>query len=439
MIGSHAFWTVLGFATSLLIRLGTSVIVSRILYPDALGVMVILNSLRTGIELLSDIGIEQNIVHHKGGLAPAFYDTAFTLQIIRGILLSFLFVVASIPLSRVYSVDVKFFFAMSVVPFVNSLTSTAVFAAVKTLDVRRRNLFEVSSEFLASICAIVFAIAMKSVWSLIFAAIVGTAIRAFLSYFLPFRIPKLRLVHSHVTEILSFGRWIVFASLLSYLASNVDRLIIGSVDGLTALGVYGLARTIADLPASLAGRVAYQLLFPHLSRHRDPDGSEYVFRWQMMLQFGSAIFIAIACSWADFVIRCVYDQRYGDAAWMLSILLFGAWFNVVATLNEASLLSAGVPSNMGAASATKLGVLLSTIFVLHNIFGLEGAVMAIAVSEICRSLLIAVRIKKIEPRLFLPTVAAHVIFCSSLLAQLGIRHLFGLGTPLSAIQGIRSW
>ena len=47
--------------------------------------MALVNAIRTGVELLSDVGIMQNIISTPGGDNPAFYDTAWTLQVVRGV------------------------------------------------------------------------------------------------------------------------------------------------------------------------------------------------------------------------------------------------------------------------------------------------------------------------------------------------------------------
>ena len=49
--------------------------------------MAIVNSLRTGVDLVSDVGISQNIIHNKNADDPRFYNTAWTLQLIRGFVL----------------------------------------------------------------------------------------------------------------------------------------------------------------------------------------------------------------------------------------------------------------------------------------------------------------------------------------------------------------
>src|SRR5690348_2689823 len=83
----NAFWTVGSFGLGQVLRLVMNIILARLLAPELFGIMLIVNSLRSGIELMSDVGIGQNVIYHKDGNEPEFYNTAWTLQFIRGVLL----------------------------------------------------------------------------------------------------------------------------------------------------------------------------------------------------------------------------------------------------------------------------------------------------------------------------------------------------------------
>src|SRR5665213_1987917 len=82
-----AVWTIAGFGVTQIVRLGLNVALARLLAPDLFGVMFIVNSLRTGADLFSDVGVGQNIVHNPNAEDPGFFNTAWTVQAIRGIFL----------------------------------------------------------------------------------------------------------------------------------------------------------------------------------------------------------------------------------------------------------------------------------------------------------------------------------------------------------------
>ena len=55
--------------------------------PEAFGIMALVNVLIQGLTMFSDVGIEPAIVQHRRGDEPRFYNTAWTVQILRGFVL----------------------------------------------------------------------------------------------------------------------------------------------------------------------------------------------------------------------------------------------------------------------------------------------------------------------------------------------------------------
>ncbi len=80
-------WTTGSFGIIQLMRFANNVVLARLLSPPLFGLMLIVNSIRTGVELLSDVGINQNIISNRQGHTPEFYDTAWTIKVIRGVVL----------------------------------------------------------------------------------------------------------------------------------------------------------------------------------------------------------------------------------------------------------------------------------------------------------------------------------------------------------------
>src|SRR6478736_6077527 len=79
VITKNAIWTAGAFGILQIIRLATSVVLTRLLAPELFGIMVIVNSLKAGIELLTDVGIGQSIIYNRNAEDSDFYNTAWTL------------------------------------------------------------------------------------------------------------------------------------------------------------------------------------------------------------------------------------------------------------------------------------------------------------------------------------------------------------------------
>src|SRR5664280_1625218 len=73
--------TAVGYAANQLLRFGGNLVLTRLLFPEAFGVMAIMQAVVLGVTMLSDVGITQSIVLHQRGAEPGFVNTAWTIQI----------------------------------------------------------------------------------------------------------------------------------------------------------------------------------------------------------------------------------------------------------------------------------------------------------------------------------------------------------------------
>lgn len=382
-----AAWTIGAYGASVATRFGSNVVLSRLVTPDVFGVMLIINTLRTGIELIFDAGIGQNIVQNPSGEARAFRFTAWTIQLMRGIFLSVLLCLAAIPLGALYQLPPETIQLSAVTLLVGAGASMSVYLLQRRLQFVRLNLFDLGMDLTGAALTLALAYASPTVWALIFASLFATAIRTGATYLLPDAAAKLHWNADYAKQILSFGKWIYLSSLLAFLCSSFDKLYLGQSIPLALLGIYGLARTVAELPAALAGRLGYSLLFPLIAGHQSQERSAVRGRLApLRLKFIAlcAVGIAVGAAFADYAIEFIYDHRYHEAAWMLPILLIGAWTAILCNLNDFGLLGTGKPLYGAAGNMAKLACLAVGTPIALAYFGLAGAILVLVGSEACR-------------------------------------------------------
>src|SRR5688572_8201645 len=80
-------WTFIQNGAALLLRLFGNLLLTRLLTPEAFGLMAVVQAFVVALAHLSDVGISQSIVVHRRGDDPAFLNTVWTVQILRGILI----------------------------------------------------------------------------------------------------------------------------------------------------------------------------------------------------------------------------------------------------------------------------------------------------------------------------------------------------------------
>ena len=87
-------WLIFGIGASQMIRLLGNLVLTRLLVPDAFGIMAIAITVITAFEMLSDVGIRNGVIKSNRTHEPAFMQTVWTIQFIRGLILATLVLVS---------------------------------------------------------------------------------------------------------------------------------------------------------------------------------------------------------------------------------------------------------------------------------------------------------------------------------------------------------
>lgn len=387
---SATVWTICSYGMGTALRTATNILLAHLLAPEIFGTMLIVYTLRMGIELVSDVGINQNIVHNENAENPDFYNTAWSLQLLRSIALWFVFIAAAVPMAQFYQSPVL----TVIVPItsfglvLSGLTSLSKSLLQKRMKIVRLNVYDLIMAFIGSSATVLFAYLNPTIWALVYGGLFSSAASMVGSYFLLSDVRHRFYISKQFSrQILGYGKWIFASSIVFFLSMYVDRLYLGKVIPVELLGIYGIARSIADLSGNLTMRLGNIVLFPFVASHaRTPRANLHSVLTPLRAKFllpaalGFAVFVATA----DFAIRILYDQRYQSAGWILPVLVMGSWFSVLAYVNESVVLGLGKPSYGAAANGTKLAVLAIGLPVMVGFFGLLGGVVVVALADLAR-------------------------------------------------------
>lgn len=97
-----SIWTTAAFVAGQAIRLGGNLVLTRLLFPEAFGLMALVAVIMQGLTNFSDTGVLQSIMQHRRAEDRRFLDTAFTIQAIRGVLLWLAACLLAWPLSLLF-------------------------------------------------------------------------------------------------------------------------------------------------------------------------------------------------------------------------------------------------------------------------------------------------------------------------------------------------
>lgn len=382
-------WTTSSYMIVQGLRFAQNLVLTHILAPELFGVMIVLTSLRVGVELFTDIGIGQNIVASREAWEPRYYNTAWTLQLIRGVVIGALFLLLTPLLGRFYdNATLNDVFPVLCVLFVmTGAHSVGPSLAVKAIDTRRIAYYETASAILGAILTIAIVLFSPTAWGLIAGNVAATLATAVLSYFVwPGVRYRLMLDGRHVREIIGFGKWIFVSSIIFFLATNFDRLILGKYVSLAMLGVYGVARSLSDIFGQFATRLGNAIVFPSVAAAGlDRDALRARLRLHRrryltlsLLAVGG--FIAVA----DPIVSRIYDHRYAAAGPIAAWLGLAAWVLVLNTFSDSVLLGLHKPKVGALGNVGKFVALLVALPLATATLGIIGAAIATVLAEVLR-------------------------------------------------------
>lgn len=339
---------IFGFGASLALRLTSNLLLTRLLFPEAFGLMAMVQIVLYGLVMLSDVGIWQGVVTSPRGSTRSFLDTAWTMLIIRGLGLWAVACALTIPVA--YGFDEPALLWM--LPLTSASIAIHGFQSTRTLLLRRRlrlmplQLLELGTQLVNVAVCLTGAWLGFGVVSLVAGIIVSSAANTLASHFLPGSSHHNRFqLEPHARhELFTFGRWIFLSSALTFLAVRLDQMMLGRWLGAALMGVYNIGQTLAELCDTLATKLTNGVIYPllarvHVTRPADFADAYYrVRRWFDLLLFTGLGGVAAMSEW---IIALLYDERYGSAAAVLRILVFRAAVAALATLCEVCFVARG--------------------------------------------------------------------------------------------------
>lgn len=381
-------WTIGSYASAMVLRLASNIILSRILVPQYFGLMTLLNTTITGLILFSDLGLTPNVVRSRRGDEPAFLNTAWTMQVLRGAILWIFCLALSWPFAAFYGQPQL----RAMVPviglslIITSFNSTSLATLARHMAVRQLALLELSVQASQLIFTITWALMSRSVWALIFGRLFSDVVRLIASYrMIPGRRASFRWDNEAARELFAFGRWVFFSTALTFIASQSDRMILGKLVSLQTLGLYGIAFALADIPRQVILSFCTNIVFPFVSKLAHLPRTEFfdlVLQYRRSVLLAAAGLLAVVVTTGDQFILHVYDVRYHSAAWIVPILALGLWHTLLYSTTSSCLFAVGKPKYVVTGYLfTALAILIFIPIAFHK-WGLIGAVATVAFSDV---------------------------------------------------------
>lgn len=379
---SSSMWTLGSYGGRQLIRLGSNVILAKLLFPEAFGLMMLVSVFMQGIGMFSDIGTGTSIIQNKRGGEANFLNTAWSLQVIRGVIIWLIACAAAPFYANIFNeplltqlIPVAGFSAV-----ISGFNSTSLVTANRNLQLKKITILDFMTQFVAIFVMIVWVVIEPSVWGLVAGGLASALAKLILSHtWLPGVSNKFFIEADAAKQMFRFGRWIFLNTALTFFVMQIDRLLFGYLMGTAMLGIYTIAAMFTSVSQSIVQTLSTRVLFPSYSdviRGNDNKRLYRVLKKTRLIMISGAWMVSIGMIlMGSILIDYLYDERYADAVWMIQILPLGMLIAVLSLTYQNVILAKGKSGILTFVNVIQLLIQVTAILIGHHLYGVAGIIV----------------------------------------------------------------
>ncbi len=374
------FWVSLSSIVVIGLSFLRSVLLARILTPDVFGMIAISSMVTRGIEIFTETGFGAALVHRQERFEDA-RDTAFTLWVLRGAVLSIIAFLVAPWVADFYDEQIlRSVIAVAGISFMlTGFHNVNMIALQKELDFKRLAYLEQIAAVLNTIAAVVLAYVLRDIWALVYSQLLSSVISVSLSYIVVPGRPRFRFDVGIAKELLRYGKYMTGLAIVVFLSNQLDNAMIGKILGMEPLGYYTVAYTLANIPSTNVSKIIARVYFPMFSKlQADPA--------KLRVEYGRAIYLvtsivvpvsAAIVVLAHEIIAVLYGIKWAAAAVPLQILVVFGCIQALWMLNGYLYNAIGKPHLDFYMNAIRFVLVASLLYPLTVSYGLVGSSLAI--------------------------------------------------------------
>ncbi len=381
------------------VRFGRNMLLTRILAPEAFGLMAMVLSAATLIQVLVDVGAREAIVQNPKGGEEGHVVAAWWMTVGRALsIYSLVYVLAPVAARFYGHSELTSLARIAILSIVfDGLMSPQAIVAQKEMKFGKVAAIDNGGSICGVLITVILSFYLRDVWALVIGFVSENAIRCILSFIIcPFR-PRIPSDLAAFRDLLRFSKGMVGLTLLNFIFTRTDIFVLAKLYSSAEIGLYSMAVYLVQTPVTFIVRIMTQTLFPTFSHIQDdPERGNRILIKVMsatLLLGMPALVFAAFCGHS--LLTIVYGQRYGVAAIALVLAAGAALINVLNAQLTMLFYAQGLPQLHRRAVAAMAVLVAVLTYPLTKEFGLWGAQLAVLIAIVVGYILQVERTRKV--------------------------------------------
>jgi O-antigen/teichoic acid export membrane protein len=365
-------------------NLFATVLLTRLLLPEDFGHLALATAYYTFLVSLKEFGLSHALIHYRDS-AEEMAGTHLLLNVGLSVVGTCLSLLVAVLLSEHYAPEAAVALAIFAV---FNLPRSAAFSPETLLrkDLEFAKLaFVQTTAVLASLGAAFLLVWLgKGFWSIVVgysphSVVYACTFTALVWLLRPIPLSAIRFRPEHARTLFSYGRWFWIGWITSVLLFQYDKLVVGTLHGARALGIYERAFTFAQMPTGAITHALIGITNPLYSRYQqDREKLSAIFARVAGLILRTALPIALVIfTEADALVDLLLGERWTPMAPVLKWFVAYSFLRPLLDDVNSLLYAVGRPRQV-----TWFGLLQAALFLpmapaLTHTFGLNGAATSV--------------------------------------------------------------